>query len=487
MIFAISAASLVVAVDTGKAEVSSQTIQVSGNWEVSLGQKLATQAYGRGGGQASLDRSTAGLVFRVFADVARVAGAQKSLPYRLEVLSSSQVDGWSYPGGPVYITMGLLRGIDTADELAGIFGHLLAHQVLGHHLALLADEGLEVAKKVAAGQIPPTKEGIGKPSVALLAFGFPLSMEKQADQLGASLAARAGYSAGGLDMAHAKLAAVSRSNPYFRAHPHPDVRPYSTPPSGIRIVPTPPSPPTPSPVPSEAGQRLQGLKLPAEAGLFGGSFPFRVETGSAQLSYRDDWGDLYTVPVFQQAKGAAAILGTQVTLFPVDWLGFDLSAGAILDSSVLGDGVRLYEPSDAGYLGLGMATRVLGRSGGLELWLSGQGIVAWFSGRAGGAPSGGTTNYIVVDSHQIESGETITASALNLGAGAGLRLEGPVFGIRPFRWFVGGRYQATIGGKYSYTVKDFAGETVTIPFQNDTLEPFRATGVALEAGLALRW
>lgn len=490
------AALLMLAPVQGRAEVTTQTIQISDNWEASLGQKLSTQAYLRGGGPAGLDRNTASLILRVFEDVARAARAQKPLPYRVEVLSSSQIDGWSYPGGPVYITMGLLRAIDSVDELAGIFGHLLAHQVLGHHLSLLTEEGIEIAKKVAAGQIQPTKQAMGKPAVALLSEAFPTSMEKQADQLGASLAARAGYARGGLDLAHAKLARVSRSNPYFRTHPHPDVKPYSKPPSGIVIVPTPPPPSQPTPLtpppsavaPGEAGSRPVGPRIPAELGVFAGSFPFHTKEQYAELYYVDDYGTEYRFSVYQKGKALTPAVGSQACLFVTEDLAFSLTAGALLDPYVLGDGVRTYEPSEAGYVRIGAAKRLAGKGSALEVWLLGDGFGAWFSGNAGKVPPVGSSYYMKVGGHNIDlREEPITASAFNVGAGAGLRLDGPVFGLTALRWFISGRYQVAYGSQYVYTAKDFGGETVTIDFQNDTLQPFRASGASVEAGLSLRW
>ncbi len=52
--------------------------------------------------------------------------------YRFVVTSDSQPDAWNIGGGRIYITMGMLRLVESEDQLAGILAHEIAHDAFGH-------------------------------------------------------------------------------------------------------------------------------------------------------------------------------------------------------------------------------------------------------------------------------------------------------------------------------------------------------------------
>jgi len=53
--------------------------------------------------------------------------------YRFVVLDSDELNAFSVPTGPIYVTSGLLRALETPDELAAILAHELAHAE-NHHM-----------------------------------------------------------------------------------------------------------------------------------------------------------------------------------------------------------------------------------------------------------------------------------------------------------------------------------------------------------------
>jgi predicted Zn-dependent protease len=110
------------------------------------------------------------------------------------------VNAFSAPGGGLYVYSGLLAAARDDAEVAGVLGHEVGHEVL-HHVAekLVAAAGLEAITAVALGQNPPMLEKIGAALLgkgALLAFGR--DEERQADEYGARVAARAGFNPYGL-------------------------------------------------------------------------------------------------------------------------------------------------------------------------------------------------------------------------------------------------------------------------------------------------
>jgi predicted Zn-dependent protease len=70
-------------------------------------------------------------VSRVGNYVARYSTAPAK-EYRFVVTQDSGPDAWSTCGGRIFITVGLLRLIETEDQLAGILAHELAHDAFGH-------------------------------------------------------------------------------------------------------------------------------------------------------------------------------------------------------------------------------------------------------------------------------------------------------------------------------------------------------------------
>lgn len=65
--------------------------------------------------------------------VVAASGDQPGFPYSFYVLNSSDVTAFSAPGGHVYVTTGLLRHLESEDELAAVLGHEIAH-INEHHL-----------------------------------------------------------------------------------------------------------------------------------------------------------------------------------------------------------------------------------------------------------------------------------------------------------------------------------------------------------------
>lgn len=56
------------------------------------------------------------------------------LPYEFRVLRTNDILAFSLPGGVVYLTLGMLRAVNTEGELASAVAHELAHQQLNHPL-----------------------------------------------------------------------------------------------------------------------------------------------------------------------------------------------------------------------------------------------------------------------------------------------------------------------------------------------------------------
>jgi len=127
-------------------------------------------------------------------------GAKWTLfPFRFRVLSSGKVNAFALPGGPVYITYGLLSKLRTDDQLAGVLGHELGHIVLRHTAKKVAEHlrynaVLWGIQRLLGGEAAQWAE-VG---AALLSLQYSRDQEREADRFGFELVCRAGYDPHGL-------------------------------------------------------------------------------------------------------------------------------------------------------------------------------------------------------------------------------------------------------------------------------------------------
>lgn len=135
---------------------------------------------------------------------------QPSGPWSFKIADSPEPNAFALPGGHVYVTRGLLALINSEDELAGVLGHEIGH-VTAHHTAkrigatvLMAPVTLASAiAAMAVGLVSPLLRDAVQSTGQLITGGLVLApfgraQETQADEIGQTLAARAGYDPAGL-------------------------------------------------------------------------------------------------------------------------------------------------------------------------------------------------------------------------------------------------------------------------------------------------
>jgi predicted Zn-dependent protease len=158
------------------------------------------------------------------------------LPYRFHVVQSREINGFSLPGGHVYITTALLR-LANDNELASVIAHEIGHVVARHSLKTLkkSQEYDAIAKSI--GDVTGVVGDFGRDlGVALgqMLGGVGLTAhsrdeEREADFLGVRGMARAGFDPRGMITMFQQLERIQQQDSsllgtLFSDHPDVDER-----------------------------------------------------------------------------------------------------------------------------------------------------------------------------------------------------------------------------------------------------------------------
>jgi len=172
-----------------------QLILISEAQEIELGRQGAQQV------EASIglydDAALQEYVNRIGQELA--ANSEKpNLPWSFKVVDDVVVNAFALPGGPIYVTRGILAHFNSEAELAGVLGHEIGHVTARHS-----------AEQISRAQAAQLGLGIGYiflPEIAaygdvfgaglgLLFLKFSRDDERQADDLGFRYMRRSGYDA----------------------------------------------------------------------------------------------------------------------------------------------------------------------------------------------------------------------------------------------------------------------------------------------------
>ncbi|MCM8822336.1 MAG: M48 family metallopeptidase [Candidatus Omnitrophica bacterium] len=137
------------------------------------------------------------------------------LPYKFKVIEKNEVNAFSIPGGFVYVYTGLLKQIDSPDELACVIGHEVAHicnrdavhrlekQILYSIPAgILFGSGRQKAIQQAADTI-----------FTISMLKYSRTQEIQADTLGMTYAFRANFNPEGMISFFRKMQELEKKQP----------------------------------------------------------------------------------------------------------------------------------------------------------------------------------------------------------------------------------------------------------------------------------
>src|SRR4026209_1882567 len=118
--------------------------------------------------------------------------------YYFKVVNARDINAFALPGGPMYVSRGMIEAARTEGEMAGVMAHEIAHVALRHGTAQ-ATKGQKYGTLAAIAGIAGTifgGAGVGQLAQAPFAvylLKFSREYETEADILGAQIMAQAGY------------------------------------------------------------------------------------------------------------------------------------------------------------------------------------------------------------------------------------------------------------------------------------------------------
>jgi predicted Zn-dependent protease len=177
-----------------------QSIALSVDQEVALGLQSAPEMAAQFGG-LDPDPQLRELVSAVGAKLVRsTVAAQTPYQFSFNLLADDQtVNAFALPGGPIFITRGLLLRLENEAQLAGVLGHEIGH-VLGRHAAERMAKTQLAQTLVGAAGVAGSEDGRGMMATMaaqavaqMVQLKYGRSDELQSDQLGVDLTAESHY------------------------------------------------------------------------------------------------------------------------------------------------------------------------------------------------------------------------------------------------------------------------------------------------------
>lgn len=127
------------------------------------------------------------------------------------------------PGGYIYVYTGLIKYLDSEDELMGVLGHEIAHADLRHSTRQLTKVmGLQVLLAVISGNSDPSM--IEQVALALTSLKFSRTHETEADEHSVHYLCSSGYNAAGAAGFFEKMQGNSTPPEFISTHPDPGNR-----------------------------------------------------------------------------------------------------------------------------------------------------------------------------------------------------------------------------------------------------------------------
>lgn len=125
--------------------------------------------------------------------------ADSPFPFKFQVVHHQDVNAFALPGGSIFIHSALLEKADSAEEVAGVLAHEMAHVIHRHGTQLMVRRiGLYVLVGAVFGDTQGLIAALADQGGFLLSQKFSRDFERQADETGFELLVKAGIDPRGM-------------------------------------------------------------------------------------------------------------------------------------------------------------------------------------------------------------------------------------------------------------------------------------------------
>jgi predicted Zn-dependent protease len=201
--------------------------------EIALGREAAPELEKEFGGP--IDDMALQAYVKTVGERIAASSYYPDLPYTFTALDSEVVNAFALPGGPVYVTRGLLEKMESEAELAAVLGHEVAHVTNRHSAQQIGRQmGFSVVLQVI-GAIASRRGGgtggegiekLGEVVAGLINLKYSRGMESEADRFGLDYLVAAGYRPAGMVGLLTTFTEMEGGRPpeFLSTHPNPDNR-----------------------------------------------------------------------------------------------------------------------------------------------------------------------------------------------------------------------------------------------------------------------
>jgi predicted Zn-dependent protease len=174
---------------TGKRQLA----LISKDQEIAMGKEAAEQVKAQMG--VYPDEKVQAYVREIGLRMAK-ASERPELPWQFNVIDDPTVNAFALPGGPVFITRGILTYLNDEAELASVLGHEIGHITARHSVDQMSKQQLAQLGIGVGAIVSPTLAAFGQAASAglqILFLKYGRDAERQSDELGFKYMGAQGY------------------------------------------------------------------------------------------------------------------------------------------------------------------------------------------------------------------------------------------------------------------------------------------------------
>lgn len=149
---------------------------------------------------------------------------REQFAWEVKIIDDSEtLNAFCTPGGYIYVYTGIIKFLDSEDQLAGVMGHEIAHAALRHSTRQMTKlYGISALTSVVTGNGNPGM--LEQIALGLVSLKFSRSHETEADEYSVIYLCETGYNAAGAAGFFEKMEGAGSPPEFLSTHPNPGNR-----------------------------------------------------------------------------------------------------------------------------------------------------------------------------------------------------------------------------------------------------------------------